>query len=185
MAANTICSPAGVGFIDAWHRNRSHKISFQSKSKWFGEAFLQDGRRWLVPDCVSPAYGGDIVMRRLPSISPPAVIMHRPARSNFLISPTVVTLISVGRTRHRHHRPQSSGVDLHISLISRWWDRLGQVMGKECATRTFPVPTTRASTGPDLGDSAVAPASFPSFPDFCFIFDLPFCRPRCCAGSSG
>ena len=124
-----------------------------------------------MPDCVSPAYGGDIVMRQLPSISPPAVIMHRPARSNFLISPTVVTLISVGRTRHRH--PQSSQVDLHISmsstasLISRWWDDLGQVMGKECATRTlFPVGTSRASAGPDLGDSAVAPASFPSLLSF-------------------
>ena len=81
------------------------------------------------------AYGGDIVMSRLPSISAPGVIiMHRPARSNFLISPTVVTLISVGRTHHHTHhtsQPQVQGVtgtflcwNLHLPYIGEMiWDK--------------------------------------------------------------
>ena len=135
--------------------------------------------------------------------------MHRPARSNFLISPTVVTLISVGRTHHhRQHtsEPQVQGWLAHFYAaicifdikMTRWF-RTSEKMGKgirmklsghlefdysrQCVTRAlFPVLL------PDLGDSAVSFSALLSrlkHSQIILDFDSPFCRPRCCEGSSG
>ena len=148
-----------------------------------GVRFRYARRKVSVADCVSREGGG--VWRwycnePTPSIWPPGVIMHRPARSNFLISPTVVTLISVGRTHHhRQHtsEPQVQGWLAHFyaaicifDIKMMRWFRTSEKMGKgirmklsnylgvdssrQCVTRAlFPVLL------PDLGDSAVS-ASF-------------------------
>ena len=177
-----------------------------------GVRFRYARRKVSVADCVSREGGG--VWRwycnePTPSISAPGVIMHRPARSNFLISPTVVTLISVGRTHHhtRHtSEPQVQRWLAHFYAaicifdikMMRWFgtsekmgkgirmkssNYLGVDYSRQCVTRAlFPVLL------PDLGDSAVSASFlflFPFSSQIILHFDSPFCRPRCCEGSSG
>ena len=200
-----ICSPTGAGCVDAWHGNSSYKILFQSKSKWI---------KWrkVFADCVSTDGAG--VWRWYCNEATPLnlatrVIMHHPARSNFLISPTVVTLISVGRT-HRCHRIPNPQVQrlpgtflwFVFLLLSRFetCDIIGERMQMLLKQKSDHLGFDEGPKGcvcerehyfwfqrePAAGPWGLCGFLFPfSYLPNDFRFDLPFFQPRCCAGSSG